>query len=101
MLDSAGSAFLILTAEDEMADGQGRARQNVVHEAGLFQGHLGFDRAILVIEEGCEAFSNSHGIVHIRFPKNEISACFHKVQGVLAKRFPRPEAGAASRTPLA
>ena len=40
MLDDAAFAFLILTAEDEKADGKMHARMNVVHEAGLFQGRL-------------------------------------------------------------
>ncbi|HZG53617.1 MAG TPA: TIR domain-containing protein, partial [Pyrinomonadaceae bacterium] len=38
MLDQATFAVLILTAEDETASGAKRARQNVIHEAGLFQG---------------------------------------------------------------
>jgi len=38
MLDAAAIAFLVLTAEDEMADGYIQARMNIVHEAGLFQG---------------------------------------------------------------
>jgi predicted nucleotide-binding protein len=47
MLHNAAFAFLILTAEDEQADATFRARENVVHEAGLFQGRLGFKKAIL------------------------------------------------------
>jgi predicted nucleotide-binding protein len=48
MLDSAAFAFLIMTAEDEQLDGKVRARENVVHELGLFQGRLGFKRAIVL-----------------------------------------------------
>src|SRR5262245_53078381 len=51
MLDEAAIAFLILTAEDERADGKLQARMNVIHEAGLFQGRLGFRRAIVLLEE--------------------------------------------------
>ncbi len=36
MLDAAAIAFLVMTGEDEHADGGLRARMNVVHEAGLF-----------------------------------------------------------------
>jgi hypothetical protein len=57
MLDEAAIAFLIMTAEDEQADGKLHARLNVIHEAGLFQGRLGFERAILLLEEGCEPVS--------------------------------------------
>jgi predicted nucleotide-binding protein len=85
MLDSAGIAFLVLTAEDELSDGTMVARQNVVHEAGLFQGRLGFTRAIVVLEEGCEAFSNIDGLGQIRFPRENISACFEDIRQVLER----------------
>jgi hypothetical protein len=48
MLDEAAIAFLIMTAEDEQADGNIHARMNVVHEVGLFHGRLGFERSIIV-----------------------------------------------------
>ena len=41
MLDGAGCALIVLTAEDEQADEAMRARMNVIHEVGLFQGRLG------------------------------------------------------------
>jgi hypothetical protein len=85
MLDAAAIAFLILTAEDEMADGRIQARMNVIHEAGLFQGRLGFSRAIILLEEGCEQFSNIEGLGQVRFPKNNIRAVFHDVQLVLER----------------
>jgi predicted nucleotide-binding protein len=85
MLDSTGIAFLVLTAEDETADGEVRARQNVIHEAGLFQGRLGFERAIVMLEEGCEAFSNIEGLGQIRFPTGRISAAFEEVRQVLER----------------
>ena len=69
MLDQAAIAFLVLTAEDGHADGMQYARQNVIHEAGLFQGRLGFARAIILLEECCEEFSNVQGLGQIRFPK--------------------------------
>ena len=85
MLDAAAIAFLVLTAEDEGIDGKMQARMNVVHEAGLFQGRLGFSRAIIMLEEGCEEFSNIEGLGQIRFPKNNIRAAFHDVQLVLER----------------
>ena len=69
MLDMAFFAFLIMTGEDEQPDGKVHARLNVVHEAGLFQGRLGFKRAIIMCEERCEGFSNIDGLSQIRFPK--------------------------------
>jgi predicted nucleotide-binding protein len=85
MLDAAAIALLVLTAEDEMADGGIQARMNVVHEAGLFQGRLGFTRAIVLLEEGCAEFSNINGLGQIRFPKNKISACFEEVRRLMER----------------
>ena len=85
MLDAAAIAFLVMTAEDEMADGAVQARMNVVHEAGLFQGRLGFTKAIVLLEEGCEEFSNIQGLGQIRFPKGEVSAAFEEVRRVLER----------------
>ena len=85
MLDAAAIAFLVFTAEDETADGRIQARMNVIHEAGLFQGRLGFNRAIILLEEGCDEFSNIEGLGQIRFPKNNIRAAFHDIQLVLER----------------
>ena len=85
LLDAAAFAFLIMTAEDEQADGKMRARENVVHELGLFQGRLGFSRAIILIEEECEEFSNIHGLGQIRFPKANIGAKFEEIRAVLER----------------
>ena len=85
MLDAAGVALVIMTAEDETAEGQMHARMNVVHEVGLFQGRLGFTKAIVILEEGCEEFSNIQGLGQIRFPSGRISACFEEVRRVLER----------------
>ncbi|MDF1690697.1 MAG: nucleotide-binding protein, partial [Cycloclasticus sp.] len=85
MLDQASIAFLIMTAEDEQADGNHHARMNVIHEVGLFQGRLGFERAIVLLEDGCEEFSNIQGLGQIRFPKGNISAIFEDVRQVLER----------------
>lgn len=85
MLDSAAIAFLVMTAEDERTDGSMQARLNVVHEAGLFQGRLGFSKAIILLEEGCAEFSNIDGLGQIRFPKGKISAVFEEVRRVLER----------------
>jgi predicted nucleotide-binding protein len=85
MLDGAGCALIVLTAEDEQADGAIRARMNVIHEVGLFQGRLGFTKAIVLLEEGCEEFSNIQGLGQIRFPQGNISAAFEEVRAVLER----------------
>jgi predicted nucleotide-binding protein len=85
MLDNAAVAFLVLTAEDEKVGGTVVARQNVVHEAGLFQGRLGFSRAIIMLEDGCEQFSNVDGLGQIRFPAGNVSTKFEEVRQVLER----------------
>jgi len=85
MLDEAAVAFLVLTAEDERVDGTMAARLNVVHEMGLFQGRLGFGRAIVMLEEGCEGFTNIEGLGQIRFPAGNIAASFENVRQLLER----------------
>jgi predicted nucleotide-binding protein len=85
MLDAAAIAFLVLTAEDELADGAVQARMNVVHEAGLFQGRLGFTKAIVLLEDGCKEFSNIQGLGQTRFPKGQISSTFEELRRVLER----------------
>jgi hypothetical protein len=85
MMDGATFAFVIMTAEDERTDGTVHARENVIHEAGLFQGRLGFKRSIILKEDGCQEFSNISGLTHIPFPKNRISAAFEEIRRVLER----------------
>lgn len=85
MLNSAAIAFIVMTAEDEQADGKLHARMNVIHEAGLFQGRLGFTKAIVLLESECEEFSNIQGLGQIRFEAGNIKSCFEEVRLVLER----------------
>ena len=85
MLKQSAFAFLVMTAEDEYNDGTRHARENVIHEAGLFQGRLGFERAIILLEEGCAEFANIQGVGQIRFPPNKIQAVFEGIRWVLER----------------
>jgi len=85
MLNSARFAFLVMSAEDVQRDGKERARQNVVHEAGMCQARLGKERAILLVEEGVEKFSNNDGIVHLGFQKNDLMSASKGIQAVLKR----------------
>jgi predicted nucleotide-binding protein len=88
MLDKSSFALLVLTGEDITLDGALQARQNVVHEAGLFQGRLGFHRAIVLLEEGTDEFSNIHGLEQIRFAKGKIKETFGDVLATIRREFP-------------
>jgi predicted nucleotide-binding protein len=85
MMSQAAFAFLIMTAEEEHTDTTIHARPNVIHEVGLFQGLLGFSRAIVMLEEGCSEFSNIVGLSQIRFPRGDIAARFEEVRRVLER----------------
>lgn len=85
MLSQAAFAFLVMTAEEEHADSTVHARPNVIHEAGLFQGRLGFPKAIVLLEEGCSEFSNIAGLSQIRFPRGDIRARFEDCRHVLER----------------
>lgn len=87
MLQGSSFALLVLTGEDTTEPGEMRARQNVVHELGLFQGKLGFPRAIAVVEEGIELFSNMDGVQQIKFRKAEVRQVFGDVLAVLRREF--------------
>lgn len=87
MSTKANVAFLVLTPEDEMGDGKTQARPNVIHETGLFQGKLGFSRAIVLLEEGCEEFSNLAGIQQLRFSKGKIRETFGDVLATIKREF--------------
>lgn len=94
MAGEASVALIVLSLADEMADGSWRARQNVVHEVGFFQGRLGWTNAIAVVEDGVELFSNLDGTQQIRFPKGNISAAVGNVSATLsAKKRQRAEPG--------
>ncbi|WP_242644956.1 PfkB family carbohydrate kinase [Streptomyces laculatispora] len=69
-------AICVLTAEDTTGDGHLVARQNVIHEIGLFQGHCGFDRVLVLAEEGCESVPAVAAPYTITFPRNAIDKTF-------------------------
>ena len=80
-----GLALLVLTGEDVHDDQTTHARGNVIHEVGLFQGRLGWRRAIPLLEEGCEEFSNIVGVGHISFARGNIKTCFPEIRRVLER----------------
>jgi predicted nucleotide-binding protein len=84
-LNESSFAILVMTAEDETSDGKIRARQNVIHEAGLFQGRLGFEKVVILKESETEDFSNIAGLQYIPFTGENIEQCFYELQRKLKK----------------
>ena len=88
MLGKGTFAILVMTGEDETKNDQLMPRMNVVHELGLFQGRLGFSKAIVLLEQGTQEFSNIHGTHQIRFTKGNIRETFGDVLATLRREFP-------------
>ena len=88
MLEQCEAAVIVMTAEDETAEGTVRARQNVVHEIGLFQGRHGFKNVVVFQQSGVEEFTNISGLQTVRFsarPEDgfyELGRALSKILGV-------------------
>lgn len=85
MLNKTSFALLVLTGEDQHADGELHARENVIHELGLFQGNLGFTKAIALLEDGVKEFSNILGVNQIRFSKGNIRETFGDILATIKR----------------
>lgn len=75
--DRCDSAVIIMTGDDIGPDGSARARENVMHEIGFFQGKFGRSKVVVLHEEGVSIPTNLSGVVYIPFPKGMVSAGFH------------------------
>jgi predicted nucleotide-binding protein len=82
-----GFAVLVMTAENQDMDNILHARENVIHEIGLFQGKLGTERAIVLLEEGCIPFSNLAGVQYIPFSKGNIKETFGEILATIRREF--------------
>lgn len=69
-------AVIVMTGDDLTDDKEVRARENVMHEIGFFQGFYGLNNVVLLHESGVNIPSNIHGLVYIPFAKDTIDATF-------------------------
>lgn len=69
-------AIIVMSGDDVIKADEIRARENVMHEIGFFQGLYGLNNIVLLHEEGVNIPSNIHGLVYIPFPKDTIEATF-------------------------
>ncbi|HEY8473616.1 MAG TPA: PfkB family carbohydrate kinase [Natronosporangium sp.] len=86
LLERCGFAVCVLTAEDLAPDGEWRARQNVIHEVGLFQGRYGFDRVILLVEEGIRTVPRTADPFTVAFPRNRIDTAFWRLRRMVREQ---------------
>jgi predicted nucleotide-binding protein len=73
---SCDSAVIVMTGDDIDANGQARARENVMHEIGFFQAKYGRSRVCLLHEEAVSIPTNLSGVVYVPFPEGNIAASF-------------------------
>lgn len=69
-------AVIVMTGDDMADEGEIRARENVMHEIGFFQGKYGLRNVVLLHEAGVNIPSNIDGLVYIGFQKDTIDATF-------------------------
>ena len=73
-------AIVLLTKDDQVKEGGMRARQNVIHEVGFFQGKYGRNKVLLLCEKGVDLFSNISGIMHIDFEADHFEAVYDSIR---------------------
>lgn len=78
-------AIVVMTAEDETKDDKTRARQNVIHEIGFFQGKLGFEKVAILKQKQVESFTNIDGLQYIEFDGTNIQQTFYSLQRMLKR----------------
>jgi predicted nucleotide-binding protein with TIR-like domain/pfkB family carbohydrate kinase len=78
-------AVCVLTAETTGPGELGYADQSVVHQAGLLQGRYGFRRVAILVEQGCQAFSNVAGLIRHDFPSGHIESTFWQLERMLRR----------------
>lgn len=78
-------AIIVMTAEDETSEGELRARQNVIHEIGFFQGKLGFEKVAILKQKQVESSTNIDGLQYIEFDESHIKQTFYELQKMLKR----------------
>jgi len=80
-------AVVLMTRDDELRGNGARARQNVVHEIGFFQGKYGRNRVVLLAERGVELFANISGIVRLEFEADHFEEVFEPLRTEIEAAF--------------
>jgi sugar/nucleoside kinase (ribokinase family) len=84
-LAECGFGVCVFTAETTGPGDLGYAGQTVVHQAGLLQGRYGFRRVAILVEHGCQAFSNVAGLIRLDFPPGRIESTFWQLERMLRR----------------
>ena len=83
LMRNARFVILVHTHEDEGESGPPIAAWNVAHVAGIFQGHIGFSKVVVLVEDGREELTLIGGLPRIRFPKGQIRQALVELRTLL------------------
>jgi sugar/nucleoside kinase (ribokinase family) len=86
-LEQCSYAVCVLTIEDTRGGNREWARQNVIHEVGLFQGRYGMHRVVLLVEEGCGFVPIAPAEQVVHFPRGAIESTFWRVRRAIRIQF--------------
>jgi sugar/nucleoside kinase (ribokinase family) len=78
-------AVCLLSARKTTPGTRAQADQNLVYQAGIFQGRYGFGRVALLVEEGCDTFSNIAGLIRMDFPYGQVDSTFIGLERMLKR----------------
>lgn len=84
-LNRCSFAVCLLSRQNRPAGDQTRADQNIVYQAGIFQGRYGFGRVAILVEEGCDTFSNISGLVRMGFSSGQVESTFLELERMLKR----------------
>jgi len=82
-LSRCGFAVCILGAD--IPHGLQRPQQRIVHQTGILHGTYGFGRVAILIEDGCDIFTNISGLIRMVFPKGNVEAKFVDLHRMLIR----------------
>lgn len=82
------SAVIVMTGDDVINVDEVRARENVIHELGFFQGKYGRGKVIMLHEEGVNIPTNLAGVAYIPYPKRTIASALYVLQRELKAIYP-------------
>ena len=78
MVAESAWTVIVMNKEASHADGGEGARTNVIHELGCAQGAPGWERAIVLLEEGCQLPPNLDGTVYIEFQEGKPEGAYEQ-----------------------
>ena len=79
----------IMSADDQMAEGNYRARQNVIYELGYARGVLKKKQIILLVEKSVEVQSDISGLIYIPYKKDSVETVYRQLKDGLENIYDR------------